>query len=223
MPCVCAWFVTLPMFITPAPCAHCQNHAGCAVYISGELFYNSGNKYFLFEGACTNGSGELVLTISQKWQYHRSTGAWLDLHDIKDFYERAVITNIYNGQSSNWSSTIESAASYIVGFRQQHEPHCFCSRHKRGWLGWFDDVTRCSKRLYWAGYQGKLPSVKWPCHFLTPPDVWDLDVFNYSELNAYKSQLRNDGYLNQLRTRFSNLPPQYPRAQPRQCCRERSH
>jgi hypothetical protein len=166
-------------------------------------FTNSGNKYFLFEGACTNGSGELVLTISQNGNTIAQTGVWLDLHDIKDFYERAVITNIYNGAISNWSSTIEEvqpATSSASG--NNTNLIVFVHGINVGGWDWFDDSDTVFKRLYWAGYQGKFASVKWPCHFLTPPDVWDLDVFNYSELNAYKASYAMTAYLNQLRTRF---------------------
>jgi hypothetical protein len=35
------------------------------------------------------GSGQLVLTISQNGNVIAQTGVWLDLHDIKDFYEQA--------------------------------------------------------------------------------------------------------------------------------------
>jgi hypothetical protein len=35
------------------------------------------------------------------------TSVYLDLHDVKDFYERAVITNNMSGAISNWSSAVE--------------------------------------------------------------------------------------------------------------------
>lgn len=168
-------------------------------------FTNSENKYFLFEGACTNGSGELLLTISQNGNAIAQTGVWLDLHDIKDFYERAVITNIYNGAISNWSSTTEPLQNQITKISDE-DSNIIVFVHGinvDGW-NWLDDSDTVFKRLYWAGYHGKFTSVKWPCHFLTPPDVWDLDVFNYSELNAYKASYAMTAYLNQLRTRFPN-------------------
>jgi hypothetical protein len=57
-------------------------------------FTNASTRHFLFEGAGI-GSGQLVLTISDN---HSNTicqtGTWLDLHDIKDFYEQADATNV---------------------------------------------------------------------------------------------------------------------------------
>ena len=71
-------------------------------------FTNGANRYFLFEGCGTNGNGELLLTITQNGTNVAQTGAWLDLHDVKDFYERMVITNNVSGGISNWTSGIET-------------------------------------------------------------------------------------------------------------------
>jgi len=156
MPCVCAWFVTLQCYYTGPGAPIAKITPAAPFTFPASYFTNSGNKYFLFEGACTNGSGELVLTISQNGNTIAQTGVWLDLHDIKDFYERAVITNIYNGAISNWSSTIEEvqpATSSASG--NNTNLIVFVHGINVGGWDWFDDSDTVFKRLYWAGYQGK--------------------------------------------------------------------
>ena len=165
-------------------------------------FTNGGNTYFLFEGAGI-GSGQLTLTISQNGNWIAQTSAYLDLHDIKDFYEQAVITNNTSGAISNWSSTIEkeqpATSSALV-----NDTNLIVFVHGINvddWY-WLDDSDTVFKRLYWAGYRGKFTTVKWPCDFLTPPQPFVISVFNQSELQAYKASMALTTYLNQLRTRF---------------------
>ena len=168
------------------------------------LFTNEANKHFLFEGVSI-GSGQLVLTISQNGQTIAQTGAWLDLHDIKDFYERAVITNNTSGAISNWTSGIE-VVQYPVVTDPNADTNLIVYVH-----GGANDVTSwlmrsdtLFKRLYWAGYRGKVATVRWPSPpksgLATDPLGW----FNKSELNAYKAASSLKAYLNQLRQRFPN-------------------
>jgi hypothetical protein len=165
-------------------------------------FTNSGNKYFLFEGAGI-GSGELLLTISQNGNTIAQTGIWLDLHDIKDFYERMTITNHMSGAISNWSSAIESLQNQTAKISDEDSNIIvFVHGINVGPWDWLDDSDTVFKRLYWAGYHGKFMTVKWPCNFLTPPSPVTLAVFNLSEANAYKASTSLTTYLNQLRSRF---------------------
>ena len=169
------------------------------------LFTNAGNKYLLFEGAGT-GSGELVLTIWQGTNVLAQTSAWLDLHDVKDFYERAVITNNMSGVKSNWTSgvqtvlaatasTVNNDTNLIVLVHGINVRPVDCSQQG-------DTVF---KRLYWAGYQGKFAAVKWPCNLLTPiPSPLNINVFNLSELQGYKASTALTTYLNGLRSHFPN-------------------
>jgi len=68
-----------------------------------------------------------------------------------------------------------------------------------------NDAETVCKRLYWAGFQGKFASVKWPCNLLTPiPDPLTPAVFNDSELQGYKASTALTTCLNGLKTRFPN-------------------
>lgn len=176
--------------------------------LPGAWFTNADNKYLLFEGAGI-GSGELVLTIWQGTNVLARTSGWLDLHDVKDFYERANITNTVTGAISNRTSgihTIQYAAESALGDDQDiivlvhginvSDPN---------WLIASDTVF---KRLYWSGYHGRFVTVKWPCDFL-----WklifgvlttDFTVFNKSEMQAYTAGMALKTYVDQLHTRFPN-------------------
>jgi hypothetical protein len=77
-------------------------------------FFGGTNKYFLFEGAGI-GSGELTLTISQNSNVIAQTGVWLDLHDIKDFYEQAHVTGVPTAFPEMVDTT------NVSGFMSDHE------------------------------------------------------------------------------------------------------
>ena len=165
-----------------------------------DLFTNAGNKYLLFEGAGI-GAGQLTLTISQTTAQGTNilaqASAWLDLHDVKDFYERATITNTYIGPTTNWSSVVETvqpATSPALG----DDTNLIVLVHGFfvGYWDWINDSEAVFKRLYWAGYHGRFATVKWPCQ------TGDPLLFDVSELDAYKASAGLTTYLNQLRSRF---------------------
>lgn len=175
-----------------------------SVTLPANMFTNSGNKYFLFEGAGI-GEGQLTMTISQNGNTIAQTSAYLDIHDIEDFYERAVITNNISSSSiSNWTSGVEvvqQATSSALG----DDTNLIVMVHgiNVGNWDWLNDSETVFKRLYWSGFNGHFCTVKWPCNYLTPPSPLTLDVFNLSEAKAYKSSTALTTYLEQLRSRFS--------------------
>ncbi len=156
---------------------------------------------FLFEGAGI-GAGQLTMTISQATSQGSNviaqTSTWLDLHDAKDFYERAVITNIYSGAISNWTSAVEivqPASASALG----DDTNLIVLVHgiNVSYEDWLIQGDTVLKRLYWAGYRGKFCAVKWPC--LRSLQTID---FNTSELYGYKAGDALKTYLDQLRSRF---------------------
>jgi hypothetical protein len=173
---------------------------------SDNFFTNGANKYLLFEGSGV-GEGELVLTISSGSRVLGRASTWLDLHDVRDFYERVVITNNTAGAISGWSSATQSldpASSSALG----SDPDLIVLVHGinvpvPAWLTQSDTVF---KRLYWAGYHGKFATVKWPCEFFT---LWagfiqDYTVFNRSEVKGYKAGAAMKSYIDQLHRRFTD-------------------
>lgn len=172
-------------------------------YTFPDDFFDGTNKYFLFEGAGI-GKGQLTLTIYQNGNPIAQTSQWLDLHDIEDFYERASIADNTSGAISNWTSTIESwhpATANLCG----NDMNLIVFVHGfnvENW-DWRNDSDTVLKRLYWAGFNGKFMTVKWPCNSFD----WSLletqtSVFNQSEVKAYKASTALATYLNQLHFRF---------------------
>jgi pimeloyl-ACP methyl ester carboxylesterase len=161
---------------------------------------------FLFEGAGI-GSCQLTLTISQTTGQGSNiiaqTSTWLDLHDVKDFYERVVITNITTGAISNWSSGIHSITHpSIADANETEDIIVFVHGFNNTEWNWQNNSDTIFKRLYWAGYNGRFASVRWPCklfNLLLPSN------FNYSELNSYKASTAMGDYLAQLHTQEPNL------------------
>jgi hypothetical protein len=171
--------------------------------VDGTLPYTN----FLFEGAGL-GVGRLTLSIwqtnSQGTNIIAQTSAWLDIHDLKEFYERTVITNNMSSAISNWTSGIDSvkpAASSILG----DDTNIIVLVHGINVpvQNWFIEGDTVLKRLYWAKFRGKLAIVKWPCNFFD----WSLltngtTVFNQSEVKAYKGNPSLASYISNLRERY---------------------
>ena len=167
-------------------------------------FYNGGTQCLLFEGV-TTGEGELVMTITDsKSNTVAQTGVWLDLHDVKDFLEKAVITNNASGVMSNWTSAVEivqPAISSGLG----NDTNLIVLVHGINVQPWdcLNDAETVYKRLYWSGFQGQFFAVKWPCNLLTPiPSPLTPTVFNLSEFQGYKASQAMIAYMTQLRSRF---------------------
>ena len=143
------------------------------------------------------GSGELVLTIAQNGNTIAQTGVWLDLHDLKDFFEQAVIQENMSGAKSNWTSTVEVVQPAIAS-ALGNDTNLIVLVHGINVRPWdcVNDAETVYKRLYWAGYHGKFAEVKWPCNLLTPiPSPLSPAVFNDSELQGYKASTALTNYL----------------------------
>jgi hypothetical protein len=173
---------------------------GSTFWFPLDEFTNAGNHYYLFEAAGV-GCGELVLTISQNGNTIAQASAWLDLRDIKDLYERAVITNNTTGSISNWTSGIELVQPAVASsLGDDTNLIVFIHGFNVGNWDWITDSETVFKRLYWAGYHGKFASVKWPCGKVSLNPYG----FNTSEVNAYKASTSLASYLNSLHSRFPN-------------------
>jgi hypothetical protein len=178
---------------------------GATFTFPANYFTSNANKYFLFEGAGI-GTGELMLTITDaNGNQIAQTGVWLDLHDVEDFFEQAVITNNMSGTKSNWTSSVQVVLPAVSTLG--NDTNLIVLVHGINVRPWdcIDDAGTVCKRLYWAGYQGKFAEVEWPCNLLTPiPSPLTVDVFNLSELQAYKASTAFTNYIGQLRARFPN-------------------
>jgi hypothetical protein len=167
-------------------------------------FFDGSNKYLLFEGAGI-GKGQFTLTIYQGTNAIAQASTYIDLHDVKDFIEQAVITNNMTSSSmSNWTSAVETVLP-AVSSGLGNDTNLIVLVHGINVQPWdcLNDAETVYKRLYWAGFNGKFGDVKWPCDLLTPlPSPLTITVFNLSEFQGYTASQAMIAYLTQLRSRF---------------------
>ncbi|HEY3761543.1 MAG TPA: alpha/beta hydrolase [Verrucomicrobiae bacterium] len=176
---------------------------GTDLVIPDLFFDEAGTKHFLFEGSGI-GEGELTMTITQNGNTIAQTGVWLDLHDIKDFYEVADATNVTSGLPP--SSMI---SQYRIDHTTATQPNetkqviVFVHGINNTYFDAKDSTETLFKRLYWSGYYGKVAEFKWPCAFL--PFDNTLNPFNYDlgEFYAWKSAAALKDYLSYLTNRLA--------------------
>lgn len=179
------------------------------VYAFPEGFFSADqNRYFLFEAA-TAGAEELVLRIGRNGQIVTEASAFLNVHDVRDFYDQVVIQDATfeptaTADASSRPSRWQSVSRNLV----PPEPET------RQWIvfvhGWqvgqwkYENLSATMfKRLYWQGYRGRFAAVKWPTYspqdYLVAGPV--LSVFSYdeSEYRAYRSAYGLADYLPALR------------------------
>ncbi len=179
--------------------------SGSGTLVFPNSFFDGSTKHLLFEGAGI-GEGQFTLTIYQGTNAICQSSVYLDLHDVKDFYERVVITNNTSSAKSGWTSGIEIVQpASASGLGADTNLIVMVHGINVGNWHWLNASETVFKRLYWAGYQGKFSTVKWPCNLLTPiPSPLSPANFNDSELQGYKSSTAFTAYMNNLRFRFPN-------------------
>lgn len=163
----------------------------------------------LFEGA-GQGTGQLVLTIAQGTNILAQTSAWIELRDVKDLYEQAVVENVVQ----DWPDMVEREVSST--FRVLHSPALDPSQSVEvavfvhGWrMGVWDYLNFSDtmfKRLYWQGFRGRFAALRWPTRSADSDPFFGLDyaTYNRSEHIAFKSATGTAGYFSNLRERFPN-------------------
>ena len=170
-------------------------------------FTNASNKYFLFDGAITNGFGELMLTITDDSGYvFAQTGVWLDLRDVKDMFEHA---HIVNAPSAPPSSTLTDQSSYTNDNVVAVDPHDGKELvvFVHGWrlTPWVAEnfAQTMFKRLWWQGYQGRFATLHWPTlSSESDGPAAQYLTFNRDEYIAYKCAQGAANYFTNLQSRF---------------------
>ena len=173
---------------------------GNSLTLPADLFTNAGNKYFLFEGAQA-GKGELTLTVTKDGQAVAGTSTWIDLHEVKDFYEQAEATNV---PSDKPPSDLVSDFSVIKTAPQAQGETKQIIVFVHGINNTASDYESTGrtiyKRLYWSGYHGRFSTFRWPCAYL-PPNTLNPYHFNQGEFYAWKSGTAFKNYLSYLNNR----------------------
>jgi hypothetical protein len=169
------------------------------------FFTNSGNTYFLFEGAGTGGSGQLLLTITQNaTNVIAQTSAWLDLRDIKSMYEQVHIDDVSDDTPNTLTATYKTDVSLANVSGEANQLIVFVHGWRMGQCDYYTFSETMFKRLYWQGYQGRFAAVRW--RTLSKDDYrlpfLDLFTYNKSEFRAHQSGVALANYFNWLRGRF---------------------
>ena len=170
-------------------------------------FTNGLSRYFLFEAGAV-GKGALTLTILQGSNVIAQISAWMDFHDIRDFYEEVAITSVVQ----TWPEMVQTNLN--SSFAVQSYPKADIGDAKQmavfvhGWRMPYSDYQIFSqtmfKRLYWQGYQGKFATVRWPTRSAETElfAAMDYITYNRSEHIAFESATGVAAYFNKLRERF---------------------
>jgi hypothetical protein len=178
-------------------------------YVFPSGFFDGSNKYFLFEGASA-GEGQFVLTIYHGTNIIAQTSAYIDIHDVKDLYEQAHITNVTN----TW--TPKGLPPQISGFKvdrlpqqtpaEQNQVIVFVHGWRLGNWAYHNFSETMFKRLYWQGFRGHFAAPYWPTlpGQMTGDDFTSFLTFNSSEYVALEAAHGLVGYLQDLKTRFTN-------------------
>lgn len=171
----------------------------------GTYFTNSGDKYFLFEGAGV-GSGELVLTISQGTNVLARTSSWFDLKDIKTMFEQAHINNppvAPPDTALSDQSTFHEDFTLSADSAEAKQMIVFVHGWRMEQWDYYSFSSTMFKRLYWAGYQGRFASLRWPCLSKgTDGTIGQWLTFNRSEYISFMSAKGAEEYFRALQTRL---------------------
>lgn len=171
------------------------------------------NDFFIYCGT-SRGSGELAVSVYKGTTLIGETSVFLDIRDVKEFYERWTIGDSNGGtpaatptlasdglpagvSATQFSDSTSSGRSYIL--------------FVHGWNMALSDKNAFAetafKRLYWQGYTNRFGVLRWPTTYGFQEKIKDifLDTYNYDngELVAWHSA---EG----LRQHLLNLNARYP-------------
>lgn len=177
-----------------------------------DYFANGGNQYFLFEGAGTGGSGELMLTIYQNGNVIAQTGIWLDLHNVQDFFEHPRASDVSLAGPPTTNTGAFTIDSYETTKTPLEDSNIIIYVHGVNTTQFYyeDDSASVFKRFYWQGYNGRYVAFRWPSPLwgalsgLIAVNTNQVTVLNYNktEYVGWQSGLALKYYIDGLRTRF---------------------
>jgi len=168
-------------------------------------------RYFLFEGV-NPGKGALKVAIKRGTQEIASAKVYLDLKNIKEFYENWTVGD-GNVEPSQTAGRIGN--NYPPPSKDEEKDYVL---YVHGWnmLNWEKErwAETAFKRLWWQGYKGRFGVFRWPCLTGTVRGGADWTspggpaTFDPSEFKAWKSgtgllncltQLNGSGYAGRVR------------------------
>jgi len=171
--------------------------------------YNGSNLNFLFEGTGV-GEGQFTLTIYQGANVIAQTSTFIDLHDIKDFYEQAHIANVATAfptmVNTTNTSTFISDHELPSSLSESNQLVVFVHGWRMGIFDYQDFSDTMFKRLYWSGYHGRFASLRWPTlsadDYRFFGDYLSETTYNRSEHISFDSGAGTCAYLDWLKSRL---------------------
>ena len=168
--------------------------------------------YFIFCGSAT-GSGELVWRVlDQSSNLVTETSAFIEIKDIKNFYERWTCGEALSpGSGYSLAPLKKSVKEYSLPLpATERERDYILWVHGWNMQPWEKErwAEAAFKRLYWQGYQGRVGLFKWPTFYQTGSTfddlAWDAKNFDESEYNAWRSGAALNHLFNYLQIRYPN-------------------
>jgi hypothetical protein len=193
--------------------------------------------HLLFEG-CRRGKGQLCVVLLTKdssgnlKKIADGPGVWLDLKDIKEFYERwsvgdgPVTSKLSNGGGAPNATAAISGERLNLGVtaleydKLQSNPNGLSVAsdpdgkkyvlYVHGWNmhPWEKDAfaETAFKRLFWQGYKGRFGTFQWPTtyHDHDFASIFDYDV---GEQSAWQSSVPLLDLLQKLNLKYQSFPP----------------
>jgi hypothetical protein len=168
--------------------------------------------HFLFEGT-GKGKGQLVVVFlkSDNTEIGEGPSVWLDLHDIKEMYERAIASpqpaipvGTATPTAPNLTSAPDTTGGTFVPDPDESSTHTyvvFVHGFNQTYAGSTTFAETMFKRLWWRGYKGRFAAFRWPTYG-DGTNLGAVGTYNDSEYVAWHSGTA-------LKTFVAGLPSGY--------------
>jgi len=177
-------------------------------------------SHFLFEGA-SEGMGQLEIVFLKRdgvTEIGEGGSLWLDLHDIKEMYQREkaepeTITAPYDYGTDTPTPISMTPQDDSGRFTFSPDPNetkdyfIFVHGWNMSYLGSTNYAETMFKRFWWRGYKGRFVAFRWPTYYSNVDEVAALQAslarYNDSEYIAWESGQALAQYVNSLPSAYT--------------------
>jgi hypothetical protein len=169
--------------------------------------YNGSNLNFLFEGAGI-GEGQFTLTVYRGTNAIAQTSVFIDLHEMKDFFEhpRASDVSLDDPPTTNSGAYVVDSYATVNNPAEDKEIVIYVHGLNNSPFDYEDSAQTICKRLYWQGYHGRYAAFRWPCPTwsLWPTSTNQITLFDYDkgEYISWQSGAALKNYIDSLHVRY---------------------
>lgn len=169
--------------------------------------YNGSNLNFIFEGAGI-GEGQFNLTVYHGTNAIAQTSTFIDLHDMKDFFEhpRASDVSLDDPPTTNSGAYVVDSYATVNNPAEDKEIVIYVHGLNNSPFDYEDSAQTICKRLYWQGYHGRYAAFRWPCPTWSfwPTSTNQITLFDYDkgEYISWQSGAALKNYIDNLHVRY---------------------